>query len=342
MSHPPAATQPPCGPTACVFPGQGSQFPGMGRELNGFGPSARTLVTRAEHITGLPVADLMTTADAGTLADPEIAQVLVFVWSAAALQRLREQGLRPAAVAGHSLGEYTALFACGSLDLDTALSLVSCRGRAMRTAARQTPGTMAAIVGLPPDTVRALCEDACDDAGVVVVANLNSPRQTVVSGTVAAVRRVIDAARTAGALRARQLPVGGAYHSPLMAGAPVGLAMHLRDVRLTPPGIPLVSSATGRLVTDIEEYRDELLRQMLAPVRWQETVRTLLALGVRTFVEAGPGRVLSGLGREMARDARHLTVQDALRAGPRPLSHPAGAAAHAAPEHSTAQAGEHL
>ncbi|WP_063772653.1 ACP S-malonyltransferase [Streptomyces sp. CT34] len=340
MSPAATAARPPYGPTAFVFPGQGSQFPGMGRELSGFGPAARALVTRAERITGLPVADLMATADAETLADPEIAQVLVFVWSAAALERLREQGLRPAAVAGHSLGEYTALFASGALDLDTALSLVSCRGRAMHTAARQTPGAMAAIAGLPPDTVRGLCRDACDDSGVVVVANLNSPRQTVVSGTVAAVRRVVGAAREAGALRAVRLPVGGAYHSPLMAGAPVALAVRLRDVRLAPPGIPLVSSATGRLVTDIEEYRDELLRQMLAPVRWQETVHTLLALGVRSFVEAGPGRVLSGLGREMARDARHLTVREALGAVPRARSHPAGPTAQGACDHSTAHARE--
>ncbi|QEV21767.1 ACP S-malonyltransferase [Streptomyces alboniger] len=326
-------------PTAFVFPGQGSQFPGMGRELARFGPAARDLVDRAEDVTGLPVGALMTEADADTLADPEYAQVLVFVWSLAALHRLRDRGLAPSAVAGHSLGEYTALTACGSLDPDTALSLVSCRGRAMSTAARQTAGTMAAIVGLAPETVRRLCQEACDDTGFAVVANLNSPRQTVVSGTVAAVQRVVDAARDAGALRARRLPVGGAYHSPLMAGAPLGLMGKLAEARLAPPRIPLVSSATGQLVSDIEEYREVLFAQILRPVRWQDTVHTLLGLGVRTFVEAGPGRVLSGLGREMAREARHLSVHEALGATPPPTAVPASPAGPpTAQDHVTSKA----
>ncbi|OAR22112.1 malonyl CoA-ACP transacylase, partial [Streptomyces sp. ERV7] len=232
-------------PTAFVFPGQGSQFPGMGRELDRFGDQAGQVVARAEEVTGLPVAELMSTADARTLTDPEIAQVLVFVWSAAALARLRAQDWQPAYVAGHSLGEFTALYAAGCLDLDTALRLVSCRGRAMRDAARLSPGSMAAIVGLSLDLVRGVCREACDDTDLVTVANVNSPRQAVVSGNTPAVRRVVERAQVLGALRARQLPVGGAYHSPLMAPALPPLAAELARTRLRPPRTPLISSTTG-------------------------------------------------------------------------------------------------
>ncbi|MFD9795237.1 ACP S-malonyltransferase [Streptomyces sp. NPDC059070] len=299
--------------TAFVFPGQGSQFPGMGRDLRPFGPEGEEVVARAEEVTELPVARLMATADARQLADPEVAQVLVFTWSAAALAHLRARGRHPAYVAGHSLGEFTALYAAGSLGLDTALGLVSCRGRAMRAAARRSQGSMAAVVGLPVDLVRGLCRLASDDTGLVMVANANSARQTVVSGTTGAVRHVIEQAREAGALRARELPVGGAYHSPLMAWALPALAAKLATVPLDTPGVPLVSSTTGLPVDDIDEYRDELLWQMLRPVQWQRTVATLRTLGVGLFIEAGPGRVLTGLGRETARGARHLGVHDALR-----------------------------
>ncbi|WP_406340704.1 ACP S-malonyltransferase [Streptomyces sp. NBC_00648] len=304
------------GPTAFVFPGQGSQFPGMGREIGRFGAEGGQVVARAEDVTGLPVAELMAAADAHTLADPEIAQVLVFVWSAAALARLHGQGWRPWYVAGHSLGEFTALYAARSLDLDTALELVSCRGRAMRDAARLSPGSMAAIVGLPLDLVRGMCREACHGTDLVTVANVNSPRQAVVSGSTPAVRRVVERAQALGALRARQLAVGGAYHSPLMAPALPPLAAALARVRLHPPRIPLVSSTTGQVVEDIEEYHDELPWQMLRPVQWRRTVTTLRRQGVGLFLEAGPGRVLAGLGREIVREAEHLGVQDALRISP--------------------------
>lgn len=311
-------------PTAFVFPGQGSQFPGMGREADRFGTVAAQVVARAEEVTGLPVAELMSTADAHTLTDPEIAQVLVFVWSAAALARLADHGLRPSCVAGHSLGEFTALYAAESLDLDTALRLVSCRGRAMRDAARLSPGSMAAIVGLPLDLVRTMCREACHDTDLVTVANVNSPRQAVVSGSTPAVRRVVERAQALGALRARQLAVGGAYHSPLMAPALPPLTAELSRVRLHPPRIPLISGTTGRVVEDIEEYHDELPWQMLRPVQWRRTVTTLRDRGVGLFVETGPGRVLAGLGREIVREATHLGVQDALRTTSSPPPHPSG------------------
>lgn len=313
---------------AFVFPGQGSQFPGMGHELHRLGTQARTLARRAEEITGLPVTELMTHADAATLADPEIAQVLVLVWSLAALDRLRKAGWRPCAVAGHSLGEYTALVACGSLDEDTALSLVSRRGKAMARAARGRRGTMAAVVGLPAQTVQALCRRACVGTDVAVVANWNSPRQLVVAGTVSAIEHVIDAATDAGALRARKLTVGGAYHSPLMNEARNSLREPLAAAPLGAPRTPFVSSTTGRRITDIEAYRATLLTQVISPVRWSDTVATLAALGADVYVEAGPGRVLGGLGREMARTARHLTTWDALRQSTPPARTGAGDVSH--------------
>ncbi|MEU2717256.1 ACP S-malonyltransferase [Streptomyces sp. NPDC007205] len=309
------------GPAVFVFPGQGSQFPGMGHEAVRLGPHARQLTTAAEAVTGLPLTELMTRADARRLAEPEVAQVVVLVWSLAALAGLRRTGWRPAAVAGHSLGEYTALVACGSLDQEAALSLVTCRARAMAKAARRNPGSMAAIVGLSAETVAGLCQGASGRGQLAVIANWNSPRQIVVAGTVAAVDQVIEAAGRAGALRARRLAVGGAYHTPLMDEARDSLATSLADVPLAAPRIPFVSSVTAERVTDIAAYRTHLLAQVVRPVRWSDTVRTLSGLGAETYVEAGPGRVLSGLGREMARTARHLTAREALRTTPWAAGH---------------------
>jgi [acyl-carrier-protein] S-malonyltransferase len=293
----------------------------MGRELAACGPATRGLLEQAEWATGLPVTELMTTGDAATIADPQVAQTLVFTWSAVWLQQLRELGVRPAAVAGHSLGEYTALLAAGCLDYSSALRLVAARGRAMAAAARERAGTMAAIVGLDEDLLAKLCVLASEEHGsngcTVNIANLNSPRQAVVSGDAAAVHAVVAAAQSEGALRAKPLPVGGAYHSPLMATAQQELAPLIQQATLTAPVLPVVSSVTGRRITDIHAYRAELLRQVTSPVRWRDTVQTLLAHGATTFTEVGPGRVLSGLGREMARAARHLTAAEALRtAGP--------------------------
>jgi [acyl-carrier-protein] S-malonyltransferase len=306
---------------AFVFPGQGSQAPGMGRELAACGAGPRQKIDAAHRITGLPVNELMTVADAATIADPEIAQLLVFVWSTVWLDQLTELGARPSVVAGHSLGEYSALVAAGSLEWETALRLVAARGRAMTAAARRRAGTMAAIVGVDPEVLAELCEQARAEHGQVNqvnIANYNSPRQAVISGTVQAVEAVTAAAQEAGALRAKRLPVGGAYHSPLMATAEQELAPLLIDATFEQPRVPFVSSITGRRVTDIEAYRSELLGQVTGPVRWQDTVQTLLARGTDTFVEVGPGRVLSGLGREMARQARHLTALEGLRSFQRP------------------------
>ncbi len=304
---PPAGTE-----VALVFPGQGSQYPGMLRDLQRCGPPARDLLAAAQEVTGLPVEELMSTGAPDVIADPHVAQVLVFVSATALLDELRGCGWAPAAVAGHSLGEYAALVAAGMLDWEEALRLVDFRGRAMAEAARARPGAMAAIVGLPGETVRELCRSACRGRELAVVANLNSSRQLVVSGTAAAVEDVAERARRAGALRARRLPVGGAYHSALMFPAADRMATRLRAAPLRPPAVPFVSSVTGALVTDVERYRQALLGQVTGPVRWQDAIGTLAGLGLCHFVEVGPGKVLTGLGRENVRDGHHHLVHELL------------------------------
>jgi len=299
---------------AFLFPGQGSQYPGMVRDLTVCGPRARALVAEAEQATGHDITRLMTNADAATIANPELAQLLVFVASSVLHTELRDRGVRPTVVAGHSLGEYTALFACGSLDWTTALSLVAYRGQAMAEAAENEPGTMGAVVGLPVATVEHLCRTvAQDNGGVAVVANVNSARQVVVSGTTDEVESVLEKSRSAGALRSRRIPVGGAYHSPLMTPARDALAQRVREATLRPPRTPLVSSVTGEPITDIEAYREVLLDQVTRPVRWHTVVQLLAAAGITHYVEAGPGRVLSGLVREGTRGTRQQTALDALR-----------------------------
>lgn len=298
---------------AFVFPGQGSQRPGMGRELAGCAPAARELIDRAEQLTGIAVGELMTRADEKTLADPEAAQLTIFVWSSVLAAELAAAGCRPVAVAGHSLGEYAALVAAGCLSWEDALAIVARRGRAMAAAARRQPGAMAAIAGLLEEQVTELCRRFSAGPGIVVMANLNAPRQVVVSGTSEEVCLVADAAQALGALRVKRLPVGGAYHSPLMADAERELAPLLAAADLQAPRMPFVSSMTGGVVQDIEKYRHQLLGgQITQPVRWADTVAALARTVPRTFIEVGPGRVLTGLGRNMVRAARHLAGCEAL------------------------------
>lgn len=317
--------RPPLEPTTFLFPGQGSQYPGMARELAGLGTAARDHLPEAEEVTGLPLRELMTRGDAASTAAPRVAQLLVFVLSCALLAELRERGREPQAVAGHSLGEYTALVASGMLDWHRALDLVAARSRAMAEAAEVLPGTMAAIVGLPLEAVEELCRRASLQGTVIVVANRNSARQTVVSGEARAVTEVANTAKAAGALRARVLPVGGAYHSPLMGPAEEGMRPLLTAVTLRPPNIPIVSSITGHFIGDVEAYRARLLGQVTAAVRWHDAVNCLRAHGARAFVEVGPGRVLSGLTRASVGAGRFHEAWKVLRVSgaERPLA-PAG------------------
>jgi [acyl-carrier-protein] S-malonyltransferase len=303
-----------------LFPGQGSQYAGMGRELGVCGPAARELVGEAGAHLGLPVADWLARADATTLADPEVAQLTIFVSSTVLLTELQASDVRPAAVAGHSLGEFAALVAAGCLDWPVALDLVAARGRAMAAAARSRPGTMGAVVGLPVEDLQQICADQHRPERPVVVANLNSGRQAVVSGAEDAVEAVLAAARGRGALRARRLPVGGAYHTDLMEPARRALQPMLAQAPMRPPHTPMVSSIDGGPVVDIETYRRMLIGQITSPVRWYDAVLTLRGLGLSSYVEVGPGRVLSGLVREIDRTSVQQSAAAVLARAGRPMA----------------------
>ena len=291
---------------AMLFPGQGSQYPQMARDLLRC-RSGRAVLAEAEAVCGLPLTSLMSTADAATLADPEIAQLSVLTHSLTLWDQLVTYGADPAMVAGHSLGEYTAMVAAGMLDRTDALILVSRRGRAMAEASRARPGAMGAVVGLHLGQIERMCHEHGERA--VVVANVNSARQVVVSGLRAAVEAVLDSARSAGALRAKLLPVGGAYHSPLMAEAAATMTALWRGVVLSPPRFPFLSSMTGALVADPDEQARLMLDQVGVPVQWRATMTTIQAGRVDAVVEVGPGRVLSGLAREQAPGLPQLVLR---------------------------------
>jgi [acyl-carrier-protein] S-malonyltransferase len=300
---------------ALLFPGQGSQYPQMARDVLRC-PQGPALLEQAEAISKLPLTRLMSTADAATLADPEIAQVSVLVHSLALLDQLQADGVVPGVVAGHSLGEYTAMVAAGMLDVPTAIELVALRGRAMAAAARRRPGAMGAVVGLTAEDVSAFCHASVEQP--VAVANVNSPRQLVVSGVPAGVEHVLTAAQAAGALRAKALRVGGAYHSPLMAPAARTMAVVWADVPLAEPTCTLVSSLTGGVVTDARRHARRMRSQVSDAVQWRTAMATVAAHRPDVVVEVGPGRVLAGLAREQAPDL----VQVALLPG-RPFRLPA-------------------
>lgn len=296
---------------AALFPGQGSQYPRMAVDLRRHPEGARIL-RRAEEASDL---DLGRIAESGTteeLARPDVAQVVVVTFSLAVLARLRAAGITPAVVAGHSVGEYAALVAAGMLAQDDALELVAVRGRLMAEAAGDDGGTMAAVVGLDAARVEALCAAAGDQP--VVVANLNSARQTVVSGTVAGVEEVCARAAQEGAVRARRLNVGAAYHSPLMAAADEEMARRWATVRLAPPAGVIVSSVTGEVVTDPERHRELMRYQLGAPVAWTATMRSITDREPRAAIEVGPGRVLGGLCREHEPRLDVLRCDHVLRA----------------------------
>lgn len=280
--------------TIYLFPGQGSQFPGMARELSRY-PSGAELLALAESRTELPLGELLSTGDVDAVAHPQVAQLGVLVHSLAMLDVQRTTDpVPPVAVAGHSLGDYTALVAAGVIDVEEAIGLVAQRGALMAEAATRSQGAMLAVVGLEEAELSQMCQDA---AHPVVIANDNGRRQLVVSGHRHGVEAVEQRARAAGALRVRRLPVGGAYHSPLMLPAVDGMRRALAEVSPRTPAIPVVASSSGRLVSDAHELWRLLEEQITAPVRWAGSMAALRSLEPDGLVEVGPGRVLTGLVR---------------------------------------------
>jgi [acyl-carrier-protein] S-malonyltransferase len=290
---------------ALVFPGQGSQAVGMGRELGQASPrweaasAAVGFDLRRLCFEG-PEADLTLTANT---------QPAILTASIVALDALAAAGVSGDFVAGHSLGEYSALVAAGALEFADAVRTVRARGQFMQEAVPPGEGAMAAVLGLDRGLVTQACEEA-KDAGVVQVANLNAPGQTVIAGAAAAVKRAVELAKAKGAKRALPLPVSAPFHSALMAPAAARLEAVLRTVRIRDLRVPLVTNVDADLLTDGARVVDVLVRQVTAPVRWEEVVSRLVKEGAGTFVEVGPGKVLSGLIRRTAPEVRVLNVED--------------------------------
>lgn len=275
---------------AYIFPGQGSQFPGMGKDLYENNPSARAMFEKADEILGFKISEIMFNGTAEDLKQTNVTQPAVFLHSVIMAKCLED--FNPDMVAGHSLGEFSALVACGALDFESALKLVSVRAKAMQHACELNSGTMAAVITLPEETISEICA-SCD--GIVVPANYNSKRQIVISGEVSAVEQACVKMKEAGARRALILPVGGAFHSPLMEPARKELAECIRNTEFKTPACPIYQNVTAMPVTDPEVIKDNLLKQLTAPVRWTHTVENMIQDGAVEFIEVGPGAVLQGL-----------------------------------------------
>lgn len=275
---------------AYMFPGQGSQFPGMAKDLYESNATARELFDRANEILGFNITEVMFNGTADELKQTRVTQPAIFLHSV--ILAKCSPDFMPDMVAGHSLGEFSALTAAGALDFEDGLRLVSIRAHAMQKACEANPGTMAAILALPTDKVEAICAEV---DGVVVPANYNCEGQIVISGSVEAVTEASEKMKAAGARRALILPVGGAFHSPLMQLAADELAAGIESVKFNEPVCPVYQNVTALPTTDPQEIKKNLLAQLTAPVKWTQTVMNMVADGASDFIEVGPGKVLQGL-----------------------------------------------
>jgi len=291
---------------AYVFPGQGSQAVGMGQDLSSTYAVARETFQEADEALGFSLSALCFEGPEEELRQTQNAQPAIMAASMACLRVVREEQLLPPGVAflaGHSLGEYTALVAAGALDFAQGLRLVRERGRLMQQAGEQVPSGMAAVLGLEEDALQQVCQEAG-----VQVANLNSPGQVVISGPKKELARAVDLAKARGAKQVVSLNVSGAFHSNVMRPAEEGLAAYLELVPIKDPRVPVVSNVTARPVVDAGGVKAALVQQLCSPVRWHPSVEWMVDQGVSTFVEFGPGRVLGGLIRRIHRQARVASV----------------------------------
>lgn len=297
---------------AYIFPGQGSQFAGMGRELAEGFAAAREVFAEADDALGFSLSHLCFEGPTEALQLTENTQPAILTVSVAALRALEAEGFsQPAFVAGHSLGEYSALVAAGALSLRDAVRTVRARGRYMQEAVPVGVGAMAAIVGADAAQVEEACrEAAAAEGGVCSAANINSPKQIVIAGNTAAVERAMEILKERGAKRALKLPVSAPFHCALMQPAQDRLSRDLESAEFADLRLPLVNNVDASAIRNGVEARQSLVRQVSSPVRWLESVEFMAKAGVETFVEVGPGKVLSGLVRQTITDARCLNVAD--------------------------------
>ena len=290
---------------AYVFPGQGSQFVEMGKSLYESNKEAQELFERANEQLGFRITDIMFEGDAEALKQTEVTQPAIFIHSVITAQVLKD-AFDAKAVAGHSLGEFSALVAAGVLSFEDGLSLVSKRAMAMQRACGIERGTMAAVLGLEDKVVEEVCASA---DGVVVAANYNCPGQLVISGAFEAVERACETLKEAGARRALLLPVGGAFHSPLMEPAREELASAIESTPFNAPKVPIYQNVTATSVTELQTLKENLVAQLTAPVKWTQSVQKMWSDGFDQYVECGPGNVLQGLVKKIEREAEVSSVQ---------------------------------
>ena len=289
---------------AYIFPGQGAQFVGMGLDLYEKYPLAQELFERANEILGFPITDSMFEGTPEALKETKVTQPAIFLHSVI-LSKVMGNDFKPDMVAGHSLGEFSALVANGTLNFEDGLNLVSQRALAMQKACELQPSTMAAVLGLDDSVVERICEET---EGVVVAANYNCPGQLVISGEVKAVEKACEKLKEAGARRALVLPVGGAFHSPLMEPAREELAAAIENTVFNSRKCPIYQNVTTTAVNNSDEVKKNLMAQLTAPVRWTQSVQNMVKDGASLFTEVGPGNVLQGLVRKIEPNAKTATV----------------------------------
>lgn len=282
---------------AYVFPGQGAQFVGMGKDLYDNNPEAKELFEKANEILGFRITDMMFEGTEDDLKQTKVTQPAIFLHSVLLAKSLGDE-FKPDMVAGHSLGEFSALVAAGALSFEEGLKLVSKRAHAMQKACELRPSTMAAVLALPDDKVEALCAEIDD---IVAPANYNCPGQVVISGTMEGIDAACEKMLAAGAKRAMKLKVGGAFHSPLMQPAQEELAEAIAEAEFSTPVCPVYQNVDGKPHTDPEEIKANLIKQLTAPVRWTYDAEAMIADGADEFIELGPGAVLQGLVKKINR-----------------------------------------